>query len=150
MNEATRRQLRAEITSDEGRRTKPYDDKTGRTVTTLPSGGKLTIGVGWNLSDVELPDEIVERMLDIAIDRAETTARRIFPDLDAYSQNRQCALISLAFNMGESRFRSFTETIPLIRVGKWDQAADHIKASAWATQVQPSRRDRIVKQIRNG
>ena len=45
--------LKAELSRDEGRKSKPYRD----------SEGILTIGVGWNLEANPLPDEVIVRFL---------------------------------------------------------------------------------------
>lgn len=164
LDDALVQQATQELRADEGDRPDVYDDATGkapilaqwRDGKLVPSvrkdgkPGKLTIGRGRNISDRPISSAIIELLFREDLDGTYAATKRIFPEFDGYTLNRRSALLGMVFNMGESRFRTFTETIPLIRSGKWDQAADHIKASAWASQVQPERRDRVVKQIRNG
>ena len=61
--------LKAELERDEGRRSKPYED----------TEGILTIGVGWNLEERGLPQEIIDRLFEISISDAERDALALFP-----------------------------------------------------------------------
>ena len=54
-------ELVEELTRDEGREKYLYQD----------SVNKFTIGVGWNIQDNGLPDEIIDRLLMIGIYNAE-------------------------------------------------------------------------------
>ena len=53
-------------------------------------------------------------------------------------------------NMGESTFDDFHRTIAALNDEQWTNASIHLLDSAWAHQVQRSRVDRIVKQLRDG
>jgi lysozyme len=142
-------QLKAELRQDEGVRAFPYDDSNGKTIN-LSSGGNVTIGVGHNLSAAPLPEPVIDWLLSNDITAAMQIALRLFPDLETWSQNRQCAICNLIFNIGEKGFIGFKNTIRAIREQRWDGAADNLMLSKWYQQIQPSRRDRIVKHIRNG
>lgn len=158
LDDALAQQVLRELREDEGTRTRPYDDATGRRPILavwhgdrlVPSPGKLTVGTGRNLTDRDLSDAVIALMLDEDVADAGRVARKFFLAFDAWTQNRRAALINLIFNMGEATFGGFHETIPLLQTGRWGEAADHLTASDWAHEVQPSRRDRIVGQIRNG
>lgn len=89
--------LRHELETDEGRVRSPYRDTEGH----------LTIGVGWNLDAVPLPDEIIDRLLDISIERAEAALDSIEPRWRKLDQDRQRVLLNLAFNLGPVRFVAF-------------------------------------------
>jgi lysozyme len=143
-------QLTKELREDEGVRTFAYDDATGMTVRTLPTGGNLTIGIGRNLSARGLSDKEVDFLLQNDLWLSYQAARQVFPDFDTYSQNRRAALLGLLFNLGPGTFVTFKNTIRAIREQRWADAATNLLASRWATQIQPSRRDRIVKQVRDG
>lgn len=143
-------QITAEIQADEGFRDIPYDDLTGKPITTLPSGGKITIGYGYNLSDRGLPRDILEDLLRRSLAEVERDAKRIFSEFEGYSRNRKAAILSLLYNLGPTRLLKFRNTIRHIRAGNWHDAARHLRASLWYRQVQKSRRDRVVQQIEQG
>lgn len=135
---------------DEGDRRFPYDDDTGKTVK-LPKG-KITIGVGRNLSAKGLHES--ERLLCFANDLAEALeiARDIFPDFDTYSLNRRLGIVNLIFNMGEGDsergFLSFDETIKHMKAGRWETAGANLERSKWFKQV-GERGPRVVALIKD-
>jgi hypothetical protein len=66
------------------------------------------------------------------------------------NQARQCALVDLMFNIGATKFRGFKRMIAALEQGDYAAAAGQLRSSAWASQVQPSRRDRVVHQLATG
>lgn len=140
LDAATLDQVTQELLVDEGRRTKPYVD----------TKGNVTIGVGYNLTGQGLPDETIDQLFVMARNDAETTARRVFPAFDDYSQNRRAALLNLAFNLGETKLLTFRRFVAAVRGAHWSTAADELVDSDWYREVQASRRDRVIAQIRNG
>lgn len=143
-------QLTKELREDEGVRLRPYDDATGSIIRVLPTGGNLTIGIGRNLSGRGLSSDEVDHLLRNDLRLVYQAAKQVFPDFDTYTQNRRASLLNLLFNLGPGTFITFKNTIKSIREQRWADAATNLLASRWATQIQPSRRDRIVKQIREG
>ncbi len=149
-------QLKKDLVIDEGKHNKPYKDPKGY----------WTIGVGYfigkELKDLHLSDGVVDLMLEEKIDGACASAVKIFGEEYFYSlsEARQNAIINLIFNMGEGNlekgFRSFTETIPLMKKGLWHVAAINLSKSLWARDVDPRQRpdqgrdDRIVYMIETG
>lgn len=103
---------------------KPYRD----------TEGKLTIGVGRNLTDVGISSDEAALMFSNDLDRAIYMARSIFPSFDAYSSNRQIALLDMAFNLN-NRLRSFKKTIQFILDGNWEAASREMLDSKWRQQV---------------
>lgn len=140
-------QIQQELLLDEGCRDLPYDDSTG-----LPPKipGKLTIGVGRNLTDVPLSDDAISFLLAEDIDAAYRVAKKLVPDLLNLSQNRQCAIINLSFNLGYTGLSKFKNTLKAINAKQWSLAADGLRSSLWAKQVQKRRSQRIIKQIEEG
>jgi lysozyme len=112
------------LTRHEGYEKKPYVDTVG----------KITIGVGWNLTDNGLPDEIIERLLDISINMAEAMLDARIPWWRKLDDARQAVVLNMAFNMGGKLF-TFVNTIAAIKRGEWEKAADGMRASKWAKQV---------------
>lgn len=129
-------------------RLRVYNDHDGLAVT--PAQGNLTIGIGRNLTSRGITDSEANYLLANDIELAALGAKHLFGDFDTYTQNRRAALISLVFNMGLATLTKFTDTLAAIRAERWADAADDLTHSRWAHQVQTSRRDRIVKQIREG
>jgi len=132
--------LRALLEGHEGRRAFPYSDTVG----------KLTIGVGRNLTDRGLSGDEIDLLLtnDIAI--AVEVCRDIFgPGFAEFSTPRQHALISMAFNMGGPRFAAFRRMRRAIAAGDWTLAAHEALDSRWAAQT-GRRADHIAAILRAG
>ena len=123
---------------DEGLRLKPYTDTVG----------KLTIGVGRNLTDVGITEEEARYLLRNDIGRAETDARSFewYAGLDAA---RQYVVMNMIFNMGLTRFRGFANTIKAIASGDYYDAARRMLQSKWAEQV-GERAVRLAQTMRTG
>lgn len=147
-----RERFKADLLEDEGLRLKPYDDKTGRDAH-LVSGGKITIGIGRNLSDVGISNLEAWKMLDEDIDRALAAAHEIFGKdvFEGWTESQQLGIANMIFNMGKGNdqrgFLSFRNTIRLIKKGEWAEAVTNIKASKWAKDVQKSRREKVLKYL---
>lgn len=133
-----REALIAQLTLHEGRRRLPYMDTVG----------KITIGVGRNLSDKGLSDREIDTLLTNDIDEciADLASFPWFRSLDAI---RQRVLVDLRFNLGPTRFRAFKRTLRMIEQGDYDKAADALRNSLWAKQV-GQRADRLIRMMRTG
>ena len=144
--------LRQELNRDEARRTHVYDDAQGGVpfVAGMTQRGKLTIGTGWNLTDNGLPDNIIDELLDIGIERACQTCDRIWPDWrTALNEARQRAFVNLAFNMGQAKLEGFPHFLVALKAGDYELAAQNLADSLWHKQVGP-RAERIEAMIRTG
>ena len=145
----TRSRLIAELIRDEGSR----KDADGKHVAYKDSLGKWTIGYGHLLamhrdwSNFACTEEEARRLLDLDIDIAEAAARRIFPAFDSYSDERQRALVNMAFNRGEKHLRESSRIVPAILKGDWKEAVEAIETSEWREQT-GQRADRIALQLR--
>lgn len=130
--------MREQLIRHEGLRRKPYSDTVG----------KITIGVGRNLTDVGLsPDECIY-LLDNDIDAcvADLVDFQWFAKLDDV---RQRAIVDLRFNLGPSRFRGFKKALAFMASGDYTKAAGAFRQSKWFQQVK-SRGPRIVHMIATG
>jgi lysozyme len=146
--------LKDNLIFDEGLRYEYYLD---------PVGIK-TVGVGHNCQSSPLPQymqdyyaengklklEHIMELLEKDIDKAEQAARKIFDSFNDWTTNRQIAIVNLLFNMGPTTFSKFITTIAAIRNGQWQAAGAALRNSKWFKQVQPSRSERIIKQITEG
>lgn len=134
-----REKLAAQLERDEGRRSRMY----------LDSVGKYTIGVGFNLSDRELPDCIIDALLDWCIGEVQHDLDRALPWWRTMNDARQNALANLCFQLGIVKLLAFKNSLALLQAGRWDAAADAFLDSLWAKQV-PNRAKRITDMIRKG
>lgn len=131
--------LKAELERDEGRRSKPYED----------TEGILTIGVGWNLEERGLPQEIIDRLFELSISEAERDAMALFPSFRELDQARQRVLVNMAFNLGRKRLSGFKKMIAAVGREDWAAAADEMLDSKWARQV-GKRAERLADMMRRG
>ena len=117
--------LKSTLKRHEGYRNKPYKD----------SVGKLTIGIGHNLDDLGVDDEVIEHQFLIDIERAVEDCKTLFGNWHAIPSNKQTVLANMMFNMGLPVLSKFTKTISFIDASDWANAADEMLDSKWAKQV---------------
>ena len=129
---------RAQLPQDEGRKAFPYNDTEG-----IP-----TIGIGRNLQNGLSPDEI-NYLFANDLKKADASARGLYPDFDALSDNRRAVLVNMAFNLGSPRLAGFVKMRAAVLAGDFDRAADEMLSSRWATQV-GQRAQRLAKMMREG
>ncbi len=108
----------------EGLRLKPY----------RCTAGKWTIGYGRNIEDngISLDEARAMLLSDVAKVEAELGRHEWFDDLPLRAQD---VLVNMAFNLGTPGLLKFTNTLQAMREGRWNDAADGMLASKWATQV---------------
>lgn len=131
--------LRADLLRDEGCREKPYRD----------SVGKLTIGIGRNLTDRGLSQDEIDFLLNNDITIAVTELDRVAPWWKGETEPRQRAMANLMFNMGAPTFLTFRRFLSAMQRADYEAAADELLDSRWADQV-GSRAHRIADLIRKG
>lgn len=131
--------LQNQLIIDEGLRLKPYPD----------SVGKLTIGIGRNLTDVGISR-------DEALTLNSNDIKDICDRLDAalgwwrhMTENRQQALANMAFNLGINGLLGFRDTLNHLQANEYDLASKTMLSSKWATQV-GERAVRLSEMIKNG
>jgi lysozyme len=135
------------IIKHEGKKLKPY----------LCPANVWTLGVGHALTNPlpddikayldangEITDEMTDRLLAIDIQIARKDCETLFPYFDNFSDNRQMALIDIAFNLGYNRFKGFKKAVYAINTDNWDVAADELTNSKWYVQV----KNRSVEDVR--
>lgn len=132
-------QFKADLRRDEGEKFKPYTDTVG----------KLTIGVGRNLTDRGISQDESDYLLGNDI-------KLVISQLDAnflwwrqMTENRQRAFANFVFNVGIGTAKTFTNTLAFLKVGNYDRAAFGFANSLWAKQVK-GRADRIIQAIKEG
>jgi lysozyme len=132
--------LEVRLAREEGRRQFPYVD----------SVGKLSIGVGHNLTDKGLPEAIIDALLVYDIAEAEADLDRDVPWWHELDDVRAAALADLCFNLGITALLTFKETLALIHAGDWPAVADHLRASLWYRQVGTIRGESIARAFETG
>ena len=127
--------LRKLLVLHEGLRQKPYDDATSKVLRpgkTLE--GKLTIGVGRNLTDRGLSRPEVMSLLDHDIARA-TRGAQGYPWFDDLGEARQAVCISMVFCCGATGWGGFKMTHRALADGRWEDASVELLDSRFAEQV---------------
>lgn len=138
-----RTELTRQLKGDEGTKPHAYQDHLGF----------WTIGVG-RLIDARKPgsglrpEEITFLLNNDIDDRIRELGRRLpwFLDLDPA---RQGVLLNMSFQMGVEGLLGFKNTLRMVEQGRYDEAADGMLLSKWATQT-PARAQRLAVQMRTG
>lgn len=138
--------LMAELTRDEADRQFPYDDATGKAP---DSKGKITIGIGRNLTDVGLTADERQYLLWNDVKRVKVDLDRNAPWWRSLDPVRQRVIQNMCFNLGWPRLSGFRNTLAAMKAGDWDRAAIGMLASLWASQV-GSRAKRLAQMMRTG
>lgn len=120
-------EIRLMLLEDEGMRLKPYVDTVG----------KVTIGVGRNLTDVGISQKMAFQMLEEDLEIVKRELVSIFGEefLESIGEFRKAALVSMLFNLGKPRFLGFKKMIAAIQQKDFKSAAQHALDSKWAKQV---------------
>ncbi|MCR1770736.1 glycoside hydrolase family protein [Burkholderia glumae] len=127
-----------ELTRDEGRRLKPYVDTVG----------KITIGVGRNLTDVGISDDECDLLLTHDVASAVAWLDAELPWWCRLDPVRQRVVVNMAFNLG-AKLLTFKNTLGAMERGDYAVAAAGMLASKWARQV-GARADRLAGMMRAG
>ncbi len=139
MTSAEREALAAGLRLDEGVRRFPYTDTVG----------KLTIGVGRNISDRGLSDDEIDYLLQNDITLVIDDLNRALPWWVELSPVRQRVLCNMAFNLGISRLKGFTRMLSAMRRKDFAAAAAEMRSSLWAEQV-GARAERLARLMEAG
>ena len=127
---------REAIRVNEGLRLEPYLDTTG--APHIGYGHRLTV-------------EEAERLLDIDLETAARTARRVLgPAWAGLDPARRAALIEAAYVLGERGLARFTRMLAALESGDYETAADELLDSRWARIQAPARTDALARQLRTG
>lgn len=141
--------MRKELIRDEGIRLIPYMDCCGKPwrTCTCKSKGKLTIGIGRNLDDVGISKDEAYLMLDNDIQRTSDSLDKNLPWWKTLDEVRQRVILNMAYNLGINSLLGFKNTLAAIQAGRYNDAADGMLASKWATQV-GARATRLADMMR--
>jgi len=134
-----RSMLREQLIRHEGRRKKPYVDTVG----------KVSIGVGRNLTDRGLSPAEIDYLFENDIDSCIADLDNNLPWWRELSDARQHVLLDMCFNMGIKRLLKFVNTLADVQAGRYNDAADNMLKSKWAGQV-GQRAKTLARMMRDG
>lgn len=120
-----RNELKKELTGDEGRRARIYVD----------TKGKVSGGVGRNLTERPFLDNEIDLMLENDITLTEAELDHAYPWWRQLSENRQRVLANMCFNMGLPTLAQFKKFLIALHDGDYAKAAVEMMDSKWATDV---------------
>lgn len=123
----------------EGTERYPYEDTVG----------KVTIGVGFNLTDVGLFPEEIDFILENRIKKTKEEVQAAFPWFDSLNEVRQAVVLDMAYNMGLGTLKQFRNTLAYIQEGNYTNAARNMLMSKWAGQVK-GRAKRLARMMETG
>ena len=129
--------LKRDITRREGLRLHVYDDHLGNP----------TIGVGRLLSR-GISETTAMQMLEEDIDIVLNGLKHKLPWFDEMPEVVQECLVDLGFNLGVPRLMQFQLTLGFLQAHKFQEAAEELLRSRYATQV-PNRANEIAEMIGN-
>jgi lysozyme len=113
------------LINEEGLRLKPYID----------SVGKMTIGIGRNLTDVGITREEAIYLCMNNIDEVVTDLQEHLDYFDSLPDPAQLVLADMAYNLGTVGLLLFHNTLQFIKSGDYELAAENMLKSKWARQV---------------
>lgn len=120
-----RNRLTIQLMEHEGVRYLPYRDTVG----------KLTIGIGRNLTDVGISRSEAIYLLGNDINKVIEQLDELLPWWRDLDEVRQRVLADMAFNMGIHRLLEFATTLGMVKAGEHADAAQQMLRSKWARQV---------------
>jgi len=109
----------------EGLKLKPYTDTVG----------KLTIGIGRNLTDRGITKVEAVYLCSNNVDESITELQKNLPWFNALPDNAQLVLIDMHYNMGWPVLSQFKNTLDHIKNGQYKEAGNEMLNSTWAKQV---------------
>src|SRR6266481_3215489 len=114
-----------QLIRDEGLLLHPYAD----------SVGKLTIGIGRNLTDVGISQAEATYLFTNDIQTAVDHLATALPWTVTLDEVRHAALVNMTFNMGIGGLCGFKKFLAVMQVGDWRVAQSEMLSSKWAEQV---------------
>lgn len=135
--------LSAQLIAHEGIKLAVYQD----------SLGYYTLGVGRLVDprkDGGISTEEAFHLLANDIARCRRELDHELPWWRGLDEIRQRVLIDLCFNLGIQNLLGFHNTLASFSRHEWTDAAAGLRGSKWATQVQPSRVNRLIQMLLTG
>ena len=102
------------------------------------SEGKITVGVGRNLSNqggMGLSDDEIDYLLQNDIERVIKELATEYEWFNSLDDVRKDAIVDISFNLGQTRLRLFKRALAAMEAGNYKEAATEFLDSKWAKQV---------------
>ena len=141
------KKLKRRIKLDEGFRTKPYDDATGKE---LKKGdviqGTITWGYGCTYETKEEADHVLQFKLAHIIE----SDLLIFPEIGNLNEARLLVYISMIYQMGVRGLKGFVKMRQAVKKEDWKEAKKEGLDSKWAKEDSPNRAKRLMNIMESG
>lgn len=124
MDQSFKARLKQLIINHESRTNFPYVD----------SVGKVTIGIGYNLTDRGLSDTWIDDQYEKDVAYFNAQLLHDFPWYESLCEARKMVLIDMAF-MGYRSLKGFVKLFEYLGQGDYENASQEILNSLWAQQV---------------
>jgi lysozyme len=111
------------------------------------SAGKLTCGVGRNLSDNGITEDEAMYLLENDINRVVANLDKVWEVWRTFPPLAQEVCIDCAFQMGITGWMNFRRTRALMEMGAWLEASEEILRSKYATIDTPNRAARNSRKL---
>ena len=109
----------------EGKSKKPYVDTVG----------KITIGIGRNLTDVGLSEDEIQYLFQNDLKRVIRGLDHWLPWWREKPENVRNVLMDMCFNLGIEGLLNFKKFLSAVRVDNYNDAAREMQDSKWYNQV---------------
>lgn len=113
------------------------------------SQGFNTIGIGHNLDANPISERAIDIIFEDDLNVVLNDLTRNLPWWRTLSENRQHVLIDMCFNLGIGKLLGFKNTLKAMEEGRYEDAAEGMGQSKWASQV-GTRATRLIKMMREG
>lgn len=111
--------------------------------------GKISIGIGYNIDDLGLPDDIIIELFNRKLKEAEDQLATRAPWTSMLDEPRREVLVEMVYNMGIDGVMKFQATLSALQRGKYDEAAGHLRDSLVYRQL-PKRYEVLAKILETG
>lgn len=142
MTPETRAHLVADLARDEGEVLHAYQDSLG--YWTIGIGVLIDKAAGGGITKAESRYLFENRLATTIAD-----VRLALPWVDTLSENRQRVVFNMAYNLGLTKLLGFKNTLRAMAEGRYQKAADGMRASRWYRQV-GARGERLAELMERG
>ena len=111
--------------------------------------GKLTIGIGRNLTDKGVTADEMVHMMNTNIRESELELRNEFPWFEQLGDVRQEVILNMCYNMGMPKLLGFKKMIKALEEFDYHEASKQMIKSKWYRQVK-TRGAELAKVMRDG
>lgn len=111
--------------------------------------GKLTIGYGFNLEEIQIPENIAYMWLKMLVDDLYLNLSTLLDFFDFLDEVRKAVLVDMAYNIGVEGLLKFKKMLKALENKNYEKTAEEMKNSKWYEEV-PNRADKLIKMMITG